>query len=152
MTSNNNVTPFRPRPPEKQPDRRPSNIKDPHIQAMLVHALSVASFAILFFTWGELFNLLGIGIGFAALAIAASRRTEAPSWAATHHEFGLRTVLIGGIVWMLSSLLAIVPALGGLLVWAVHIGVLGWAGLRSGFAILRARERAPMVRPRSFLF
>jgi uncharacterized membrane protein len=145
--SDNNVTPFR-RPPA--PDRRQGSLKDPHAQAMLVHGLAIACFVLFFLTSGELFDFLAIGIGFAALAIAASKRDDPPGWAATHHEFSLRTMLIGGAIWLVSAIVGIVPVLGDLAAWILQLAIVVWAGLRGGFAILRARERAPMVRPRSF--
>jgi uncharacterized membrane protein len=144
-----NVTPFRRPPQPKEPDRRQGSLKDPHSQAMLVHALTIASFVIFFVTDGELFDLLALALGFAALAIAASKRNTPPSWAATHHEFALRTVMLGGAVWIASTILGIIPAVGGLAAWGVQIAVLAWAGVRCLMGLLRARERAPMVRPRS---
>lgn len=152
MASNNqggNVTPFR-RPPQREPDRRQGSMKDPHAQAILVHGLTIACFVVFFVTAGQLFDLLAMAFGFAALIIAASKRNDPPGWAATHHEFTLRTVLIAGSIWLLAAALNIVPLIGGLVAFPVKLALLAWVGLRSGFAILRARDRAPMPRPRSF--
>lgn len=143
-----NVTPFR-RPPAPAPDRRQGSLKDPHAQAILVHALALACFALFFLTDGELFDFLAIGVGFAALAIAASKRDTPPGWAATHHEFTLRTMLIGGTAWLVTTIVGIVPLVGGLAAWIAQIAIVAWAGVRSGFAVVRARDRAPMPRPRS---
>jgi uncharacterized membrane protein len=143
--ANDNVTRFRPR----QPDRRPGSFKDPDRQAMLTHGLAIACFLLFFFTSGELFDFLALGVGFAGLAIAASKRNDPPGWAASHHEFALRTILIGGAVWMVTTIIAIVPVFGGLAAWAGQIAIIAWAGLRAAVGIVRARDRAPIARPKS---
>jgi uncharacterized membrane protein len=145
--ANDNVTRFRPR----QPDRRQGSFKDPDKQAMLTHGLAVACFGLFFFTAGELFDFLALGVGFAGLAIAASKRTDPPGWAATHHEFALRTILVGGAAWIATTIIGIVPVLGGLIAWAAQIAILCWAGLRTAVGVVRARDRAPMPRPRTLL-
>jgi uncharacterized membrane protein len=150
MSNNdNNVTPFR-RPPVREPDRRQGSFKDPDKQAMLTHGLAFTCFLVFFITDGEVMDFLAIAIGFCAFAVAVSKRDSQPGWAATHHEFAMRTLLIGGAVWMASTLVGIVPLVGGLGAWVIQVAVLVWVGLRGAFGILRAREREPMVRPRSF--
>lgn len=121
------------------------------MQAMLSHGLAIACFALFFFTTGGLMDYVAIGIGFAALAIAASKRDEPPAWAATHHEFALRSMLIGGSLWMVASVIGIVPILGWTIAWGIKICVLGWLGIRSVVGMLRARDRLPMARPRSLM-
>lgn len=151
MASHNdggNVTPFR-RSPQREPDRRSGSMKDPHAQAVLVHGLAIGCFAVFFFSSGQLFDFLALACGFGALIIAASKRSDPPSWAATHHEFTLRTMLIAGSIWLVAAALTIVPLLGGLLAFPVKVALLAWVGVRSGYAILRARDRAPIPRPRS---
>ncbi len=144
-----NVTPFRPR---KSPQKRyagAGGLKSPRGQVVAMHALTLTAFAIFFFG-GGVSDWLALAVAIAALAIAAGRREEGMPWARTHHEMGLRTLVIGGAVWTLSSLLAFIPA-AGIAIIAVRIAVLLWVLLRAGVGLGRAAMRLPMSNPKGAL-
>lgn len=146
MQRDDNVTPFRPR---RSPQKRYAGgggWKSPRGMVLAMHALTLSTFAVFFFGSG-LVDWLALAIGVAALAIAAGRREEGMPWARTHHEMGLRTLVIGGAVWTLGSLLGIIPGLG-VVVLAVQVGVCLWVLLRAGVGFGRGAMRLPMSNPR----
>jgi len=145
MNEPNNVTPFRPRPKPAPPGRKVFDAQRPQHKVFLVHGLTLAAFAV---SWlfGFPLELLGVAAGVAAVAVAASNRREGMPWAQTHHEFGLRTLLLGGGVWMIAGMLVFLPLIGGLVIF-VQIAVLIWAGLRAGVGLLWALQRKPVANP-----
>lgn len=146
MDRRDNVTPFRPRRPN-QPQRPGFDLQRPQHKVFLVHALTLATFAVYgFFTTP--ITYLGLGLGVAAVAIAASNRAQGMPWAATHHEFALRTVLIAGAVWMLSGLLLILPGAGAV-VFGVQWVTLAWVAVRVAAGFIRALLRRPTPNPRT---
>ena len=142
-----NVTPFRRARPQRPRGGDP--LKSHRGKAVIVHALTLATFAIYMFTSGPL-TFLGLALGIAAVAIAASNRHEGMPWAMTHHEQALRTIVLGAAIWTLASLLTFLPALGVATPW-IHIAVAIWAGLRAAIGLVMAGLRRAMPNPKGFL-
>lgn len=158
---NDNVTPF-PTPPKKPV----FDVRDPRHQTFLVYGLTVLAFAINW-TGNTFVNWIGLGLGIAALAISASKRDEGAFWARSHFEFVLRTLIIGGVIWMAVSLvggvlsflvgwlLQLIPLLGGPLRWLLTDGpkvvVLVWVGVRCAVGFLRAADAKVIANPVTWL-
>ncbi|MGE3248978.1 MAG: hypothetical protein AB7J28_01465 [Hyphomonadaceae bacterium] len=142
-----NVTPFRRRP---KPRPEPSNpLRSHRGKVLLVHALTLTAFAI-YFLLTTPWTYIGLALGIAAVAIAASNRHEGMPWALTHHEQATRTIIIGAVAWTLGSLLAFIPGLGVATPW-IHIIVALWVGLRALIGFVLAGLRRPVPNPRGFL-
>lgn len=147
MSEPNNVTPFRPRPKPAPSRKSGFDPQRPQHKVLAVHGLTIATFLIYQFLTAP-WNLAGLGLGVAAVAIASSNRNEGMPWAMTHHEFALRTVLIGGAVWMISGLLGWIPFLG-LAISFVQLAVLVWVLVRATVGLVRALGRKPTPNPRT---
>jgi uncharacterized membrane protein len=141
-----NVTPFRPRRP---PPKRSDPLKSHRGKAVIVHALTLGAFATYLFANPPV-TFFGLALGIAAIAIAASNRREGMPWATTHHEQGLRTIVIGAAVWTLGSLLAFFPALASVS-FGITVVVALWVLLRAGVGIVLAGLRKPVPNPRGML-
>ena len=148
MSEPTNVTPFRPRP--KTPPPRGSRGFDPQRpqhKVLLMHGLTAAAFLV---TWALTFplSLLGLGAGIGAVAIAQSNRRDGMPWAQTHHEFGVRTLLLGAAVWVVVGLLVMLPIPGlAAIVDLVQLAVLVWVLARTAAGIWRALNRRPTPNP-----
>lgn len=143
MARPDNVVPLRPR---KRP-RRQFDPRAPRTQVLIVHTLTAATFALHFISAGPL-RYLAVALGVAAIAIAATRRTEGMPWACTHHEFALRTLLIGGIAWLLALLAGVVPVIGAYSGIAILV-ICAWVALRVVWGFGRGVLRLPILRPRT---
>lgn len=143
MARPENVVPLRP----KRRAKRGMDWKAPRTMAVLVHALTIATFTLYFFAEGPV-EYLAAAVGIAAIAIAAGRRREGMPWACTHHEFALRTLLFGGVAWVLARLVTLIPAAAPYATYAI-LGICAWVGLRCLWAFARAILRLPMPRPTS---
>lgn len=142
MSQPNNVTKF-PGP------RRPAAPKGPDLRwpALAVYGLGVAAFA-LFLSGRQFADLAGLAFGIAAVVIAAGRRDEGPAWVRSHHEFGLRTVVIAGAIWTLLSLLTFLP----MLILPSYIARLvlgGWLLIRSVYGAGQVLRRKIISNPRT---
>jgi|CXWL01.1.fsa_nt_gi uncharacterized membrane protein len=159
-----NVTPFRPRRPPPKPKGGGLGLTTPRGKAVLVHVLTMTGFAMsLFFTTAPM-SWLAIAVGFSAAAIAYSNRAEGMPWAATHHEFAFRTLLIGFSLITLIRLpsyffprfgadagtASIWSTVGMVMFWGTII-VLLWAGLRALAGFVLATMRKPIPHPRGML-
>ena len=145
MTDSNNVTPLHPPAPRK-PFFDP---RDPKSLTFLVYGLTVLSFGI---SLGNQFvNWIGLGLGVAALMISASKRDEGAFWARSHFEFVLRTLVIGGAVWTLASLIGVIPLLGWLIVWIAKPVVMIWVVVRAAVGYLKASETKAIANPVTWL-
>lgn len=139
----------RPQPPRAGGVRGGIDWSRPRAQVALMYALGIAAFTALVFGDG-LIDWVGTGFGVAALAIAASRKDLPPSWAASHHEFGLRTLIIAGCAWMLlalSKILIITIPFAAL----AQIGVGLWLLARSVVGLVRGLDERPIERPETLL-
>jgi len=143
MARPDNVVPLRPR---KRP-RRKLDLRAPRSQVLIVHALTAATLALHYFAGGAL-RYLAVALGVAAIAIAAARRTEGMPWACTHHEFALRTLLIGGVAWVLAMLAGIVPVLAGYTGFAI-LAICAWVAVRVVWGLFRGVMRLPILRPKT---
>lgn len=157
-TRRNNVTPFRPRRKEKR--SAGERIRTPRGQVLLMHGLTLIGFGLsianrIFFAgssdiWLSSLPWIALALGVAAVAIAASQRETGMPWTRTHHEMGLRTILIGAVAMMLASLLGFIPFINpfiGLVILAIG----AWVGLRASYGFIAGFLRLPMPRPRSLL-
>ncbi len=143
MARPDNVVPLRP----KRRPKRGMDWKAPRTQVLLVHALTLLTFTMFLFVRGPA-QYLATALGIAAIAIAAGRRREGMPWACTHHEFALRTLLFGGVAWVLAGASSLIPGLGAYGVYAVLV-ICVWVGLRGLWAFARGLMRLPMTRPTS---
>ena len=112
-----------------------------------MHGLTAAAFLV---TWALTFplSLLGLGAGIGAVAIAQSNRRDGMPWAQTHHEFGVRTLLLGAAVWVVVGLLVMLPIPGlAAIVDLVQLAVLVWVLARTAAGIWRALNRRPTPNP-----
>jgi uncharacterized membrane protein len=176
MPQPDNVTPFRPRraPPRPAPG---NPLKSHRGKAVIVHTLTLVAFAISLFTTLAslrptlvasgiamnvgappvalgLLNYLVLALVIAAVLIAASNRSEGMPWATTHHEFALRTLVIGWAVTTLVRLLGLLPGVGVatlLVIVIVTAVVLLWTFVRGSVALVFAVLRKPMPRPTGLL-
>jgi uncharacterized membrane protein len=101
-----------------------------------------------------LLNYVVLALVIAAVLIAASNRREGMPWAMTHHEFALRTLVIGWAVTTLVRLLGYLPGVGAatfLVILIVTVVVLLWTFLRGSVALVFAVLRKPMPRPTGLL-
>ncbi len=146
MNDSSNITPMRPPPPKKPL----FDVRDPKQQAFLVYGLMVTAFGI---NWAgnQFVNWIGLGLGVAALAIAASKRDEGPFWARSHFEFALRTIIIGAVAWTIVSIIGIIPILGWLIAWIFKPVVMIWVVVRSAVGFLRASETKVIENPVTWL-
>jgi|688.fasta_scaffold865117_2 uncharacterized membrane protein len=148
MNEPTNITPFRRRPqPPKLQGPRGFDPQRPQHKALLMHALTAAAFLI---NWAAPFpgSLIGLGAGIGAVAIAQSNRREGMPWAQTHHEFGIRTLLLGAAVWVVSGLLIMAPAPGvATAVSFIQLLVLAWVLARAAVGFWRALNRKPTPNP-----
>ncbi len=144
-----NVTPFRPRRPPPKPPRQRFNLQSQRGKALLVQALTLTCFACTFFLTAAPWSYVGLAFGVAAVAIAASNRTEGMPWARTHHEHALRTVIIGAVAWTLLSLLLFIPYGPIVLVvfWG-RVAIALWTGARALIGVGLALFRRPIPNPR----
>jgi uncharacterized membrane protein len=140
-----NVRPLRPPPPPKK-----FNVRDPETIVRLAYCFTLVSFTVIWLAEGTL-DPIGIGVGFAAVAIAASRQDEPPAWLGGHHRFTLRTIVIAAVVWTLASLLTFAPQLREPVKWTFGTAVWLWVMVRSGVGLWRAVKRRPQPDPLTLL-
>ncbi|MDX2235179.1 MAG: hypothetical protein NW200_11845 [Hyphomonadaceae bacterium] len=146
MSESDNVTPLRPPEP-----RKPLfDVRDPKSQTILVYALTVMAFGI---NWigNQFVAWIGLGLGVAALAIAASKRDEGPFWARSHFEFALRTIIIAAVAWTIVSIIGVIPILGWIIAWLVKPIVMIWVVVRAAVGFLRASETKVIDNPVTWL-
>ena len=144
-----NVTPFRPRRPQRPAPKRSDPLKSHRGKVVIVHLLTLAAFAIYLLTRAPI-TFLGLAFGIAAIAIASSNRREGMPWATTHHEQALRTIVIGAAVWTLGSLLAFIPGMGSVS-FGITIVVGLWVLLRAGVGLVLGGLRKPVPNARGML-
>jgi uncharacterized membrane protein len=125
------------------------NFRQPKAQVLGMYGLGIAAFFTL--RWGGgLVDFLGIGLAVAAVAIAASKRDEPPAWAATHHEFGLRTLVIAGAAWVLFGLTKVLTITIPI-VNLIEYVILLWLLVRSVVGSVRALDERRVEKPDSLL-
>jgi uncharacterized membrane protein len=142
---NDNVTQM-PTPPKKPA----FDARDPKHMTFLVYGLMVLAFGINW-TGNDLVSWIGLGFGVAALAISASKRDEGAFWARSHFEFVLRTLIVGGVVWVLATIVGIIPILGWIVAWIAKPVVMIWVVVRSAVGFLRASETKAIANPTTWL-
>jgi uncharacterized membrane protein len=141
-----NVTPLHPPAPKKPV----FDARDPKHLTFLVYGLMVLAFAINW-TGNQFVSWIGLGLGVAALAISASKRDEGAFWARSHFEFVLRTLIIGGVAWIVATLFGVIPLLGWLVAWTVKPLVMIWVVVRSAAGFLRANDAKAIANPVTWL-
>ena len=70
----------------------------------------------------------------------------------THHEHAIRTMLIGFVLWTLSSALTYISPIFAMPAFYFHLAIMLWAVLRSGVGVVLAFMRKPINNPRGMLF
>lgn len=156
-----NVTPFR-RPPKRPVAPQQSGgmgFKTHRGKAVLVHLLTMASFAAPFLIGAGVGSLVGLGLAVAAGVIAYTSRFQSMPWAATHHEQALRTLIIAFALTtalllptlVIPRTLVSVQASYGVIYFWGSIVVLVWAGLRALIGLVLAGLRKPVPNPKGWL-
>lgn len=152
MNDLNNVTPLR--RPKPKPQKPVFDVRDPKSQVVLVYGLSIASFAIMLFG-NQFVDWIGMGLGFAALVVSASKRDEGVFWARSHFEFALRTLIIAAVGWLLISMLGLVlgliPFLGPAVLFLAKAVIFVWVALRSGVGFVKASKTKVIDNPVTWL-
>ncbi len=146
-----NVTPFR--RPKRPPPRL--NVQSPRGKAVLVEAMTLLTFVLSFIFPSPPLGLLAILPAIVGVLIASQNRNAAMPWARTHHEFGLRTIVIGMVALMLISLIGLLPLIPSLykamvIFWGTVIVCL-WGGLRGLAGLVMAIMRRAIPHPRGLL-
>lgn len=133
------------------PSRRPSgpDWSDPRTQVIVVYAMGVVSFG-LFMSGRGFLDLLAMGLGVAAVIIAASKRDEGVPWARSHFTFALRTLVIAGALWTLLSL-SMILIITIPFVWFAKWALGVWLVVRAAVGIVRALERKGIANPETML-
>jgi uncharacterized membrane protein len=146
-----NVTPFRrpKRPPLKL------NVQSPRGKAVLVEAMALLTFVLSFVFPAPPLSFLAIVPAIVGVLVASQNREAAMPWARTHHEFGLRTIVIGMVALMLISLVGLLPLIHALykatvMFWGMVIVCL-WGGLRGLIGLVMAIMRRAIPHPRGLL-
>lgn len=133
-------------------------------KAVLVHLLTIAAFVVPFFLMGviggQAAQLVGFGIGLAGVLVAYSSRETATPWAATHHEQGLRTIIIATVLITVLGLPGLVIQQDIVAFWRVYnpiafwgwVLIVLWGGLRAVVGLFLAGMRKPVPNPRGWLF
>lgn len=164
--SRDNVTPFRKRRPPPKQMRQGPPLSTHRGRAVAVQVLALLSgvllalefvpFLLPFFGLPliaidrNLLSIVSIVVSAAGFLIASSNRHTAMPWAATHHEFALRTIVVGICGSALGSAMGFLGPLayGGLVLWAVtSVWVIG----RSVLGVVFAAMRRPMRHPKGWL-
>jgi uncharacterized membrane protein len=149
-----NVTPFRPRRPPAKPSGGGLGLTTHRGKAVLAQALALGAFAAAFgLNIGPL-AYVGLILGVAGAAIAASNREEAMPWARTHHEHALRTIIFGAVAWTLITLPGLLPGLPpqvSLAIFYAQIAIVVWVAIRAGVGLVLAAMRKPIPHPQGIL-
>lgn len=119
-------------------------------KAVLAQLLTLGCFGLSFLLPAPPLSYIGLAIGVAGVAIAASNRLDAMPWAQTHHEHVLRSILIGACVWTLGSLMAMFGLTRAYVIW-VYLAVLLWIAIRAGVGLVLAILRKPIPHPKGML-
>lgn len=149
--SADNVTPFRPRRPAPKPPAG-NPFTSPRGKAALVHALTLAAFALNWFLRAPPLAFIGLAVGVGAGLLAFANRSAAMPWATTHHQFAFRTLMIGYALWVIASLLPTITAFLGMAALLIQLVVALWAGLRALYGLALAAQRKPIERIGAWLF
>ena len=132
-------------------------------KAVLVHVLTIACFVTPFLIGGvvgeQMAQLIGFGIGIAAVLIAHSSREGATPWAATHHEQAIRTIVIGSILFMVLGFPRYVVSEEITSFWTFYspiafwawLAIVVWGGLRAIVGLVLAGLRRPVFNARGWL-
>ena len=140
--SRDNVTPFRPRKPPPRPKGNGLGLTTHRGKAVLAQLLTLLCFAASFLLNAPPWSYIGLAIGVAGCAIAASNRFDAMPWAKTHHEHVMRTIIIGASIWTLASLFLLIPLLpqGPIMtgIFWTQIAILIWVAIRAGVGLVLA--------------
>jgi uncharacterized membrane protein len=85
-----------------------------------------------------------------AIALAMPNRYSGMPWAMTHHEHAIRTLMIGFVLWTLSSALTYIsPAFAPVAFWS-HVVIMIWAIARSAVGVVLSAMRKPIRNPRGW--
>lgn len=155
--SRDNVTPFRKRRPPPREARQGPPLSTHRGKAVAVQFLALMVGAMELWMLAGIFlavpilpltvmSLLSLAVALAGFFIALSNRNTAMPWAATHHEFALRSIAIGFCASMLGAALGFVAFLG-LVGLGLRLVGSAWVVVRSVYGAVRALTRLPMHNP-----
>lgn len=167
-----NVTPFRrPKPRPVAPQQSGGwGFKTHRGKVVLVHVLTLVAFfaaisgsPLIAFLFADpsaaiigqartVAWILGLVAAIAAVVIAQTNRGAAMPWANTHHEYAVRTLLIGYAIWVVAGLLVYIHGVLAIATVFVQAGVFIWAALRTSVALVLGIARKPIPNPRGWLF
>lgn len=156
LMPSDNVTPFRRPPPPKRPvapqQQGGWGFKTHRGKVVLAHVLTIAAFVVNFLLRAPPASFIGLAIGVAAVVLVYSNRGAAMPWANAHHEYALRTLMIGYAIWVLASLLTLVS--GALFLYTLYIQLaIGlWAVVRGLIGLVLGAMRKPIPNPHGWLF
>jgi uncharacterized membrane protein len=172
MSRDDNITPFRrPKPRPVAPQRGGGmGFKTHRGKVVLVHVLTLIAFLAAIIGTPAI-NLLfadpsaaiigqarlvgwivGLVAAIAAVVVAYSNRGAAMPWANTHHEYAMRTLLIGYAIWVVASLLTYIHGILAIATIFIQIGVFIWAGIRASVGLVLGIARKPIPNPHGWLF
>jgi uncharacterized membrane protein len=157
-----NVTPFR-RPKPVRPQQKGGLGFGTHRgKAVLVHLLTIATYVCAFLfpfpppPGSPIVLYVAACITFAlaivAVTVAMPNRYAGMPWATTHHEHAIRTLMIGFVLWTLSSALTYISPIFATPAYYFHLAIMLWAVVRSGVGVVLAFMRKPIGNPRGWLF
>ena len=158
-----NVTPFRRPPPRPVRPQQSGGMgfKTHRGKAVLVHVLVLACFAFGFFfpfppppgasIVFVVASCVSLALAFCAVALAMPNRYGGMPWASTHHEHAIRTLMIGFVLWTISSALTLITPALAIVTLITHIAVMVWAAVRSVVGLVLALMRKPIWNPKGWL-
>jgi uncharacterized membrane protein len=155
-----NVTPFR-RPKPKRPQQQGGLGFNTHRgKAVLVHLLTIATYICAFlFPFPAppgspiiliVASCISLALALVAVTLAMPNRYSGMPWATTHHEHAIRTLLLGFVIWTLSSALTYVSAVFAPVAFWTHVVIAIWAILRAIVGLVLSFQRKPISNPRGW--
>lgn len=147
-----NVTPFR-RPPKKPVVRQQGGLglTSHRGKVVLAHLLTIAAFLLNFFFATLPWSLISLAVAIGAVLLVYTNRGEAMPWANTHHEYALRTLIIGYAINVLASLLGMILGVLAIVGFYITVAVTIWAVVRAVIGLVLGVMRKPIPNPRGWL-
>lgn len=156
-----NVTPFRRPKPVRPQQRGGLGFKTHRGKVLLVHLLTIATYVSAFlFPFPAppgspiilvIASCISLALAFATIALAMPNRYEGMPWASTHHEHAIRTLIIGFVLWTLSSALTYINAAFFAVAFWSHLIIMIWAIARAGAGLVLGVMRKPIPNPRGWI-
>lgn len=148
-----NVTPFK-RPPKRPvaPQQQGGlGFKTHRGKVVLAHLLTLAAFALNFFLRAPPWSYVGLAVAIAAVLLVYTNRGQSLPWANTHHEYALRTLIIGYAINTLAMLLTMVSGALFMVTLVITVIVTLWAVIRACIGLVLGMMRKPIPNPHGWL-